>query len=284
MTDRGRREFLQAAILGALAGSIARPAGAAEPNAVPPVERPNMHDVPKEWYGNETVGMLIYPGFTALDLFGPHHFFISMMGAKVLLVAKDDRPVETDTKVKIHPSVGFADCPEKLSILFVPGGTTGTLKAAYDEDTRRFVAERGAKADWVTSVCTGSLILGAAGLLEGRKATCHWMVRERLALFGATPVDERVVVDGNRVTGAGVTSGLDFGLSLVKQLRGEEYAKLVQLFSEYDPAPPFDNGSPKKNPPATVKMLADMHDEFDRKVRRLAEEVRPRPKATGETK
>lgn len=225
--------------------------------------------------GKETIGLLMYPGFTALDLFGPHHLFISMAGAKVLLVAKDDRPVETDSKVKIHPTATFANCPEKLSVLFVPGGMDGTLAAAKDEATRAFVADRGAKADWITSVCTGSLVLGAAGLLRGYQATSHWMVRDELALFGAKPVNKRVVIDRNRMTGAGVTSGLDFGLTLLKDLRGIDYAQGVQVFSEYDPAPPLDAGSPEKCPPAMVKMLREMHQPFNAAVRRLAEETQP---------
>lgn len=271
MSERSRRNFIRTTLLGALGGATATGLGAQEPRAK--AERRAAGGV-----RGETIGMVIYPGFTALDLFGPHHFFFAALpGAEILLVAKDRTPVETDSKVALLPTTTFADCPEKLTILFVPGGTAGTLKAARDEETRRFVADRGAKAEWVTSVCTGSLILAAAGLLTGRKATCHWLVRERLKLFGAIPVDERVVIDGNRVTGAGVTSGLDFGLSLVKQLRGDDFARQTQLFSEYDPAPPFDAGSPRKNPPAVVEKMAERYRAFDDKVCRLAEALRADP-------
>lgn len=268
MSDFDRRQVLQAMLALIAAGTTA---GAEEK---PPAEKhASMKDAPKGWHGDEVIGMLIYPQFTALDLFGPHHVLISMMGAKVLLVAKTLEPVATDTGVKIVPTTTFEQCPEKLSVLFVPGGTQGTLAAARDQETREFVANRGAKADWVTSVCTGSLLLGAAGLLNGYKATSHWLTREALRDFGATPVNERVVIDRNRVTGAGVTSGLDFALRLLKDLRGEEYAKTVQLFSEYDPKPPFDCGSPAKSSPETVKVLTDMFEPFGKQIKDLAREL-----------
>ena len=269
MESASRREFLQSTLLTMLAGGMAGSTAWAQQPDLPE----HMKKLPASWHGNETVAMLLYPGFTALDLFGPHHIFISMMGAKVLLVAKDDQPVESDSKVKIHPHVTFDTCPEKLTVFFVPGGTSGTLAAAKDEATRHFVADRGGKAEWVTSVCTGSLVLGAAGLLKGYKATSHWMVREELALFGAIPVDKRVVVDRNRMTGAGVTSGLDFGLQLVKDLRGKEYAQAVQLFSEYDPQPPLDAGSPAKCPKELVTLLKETHLPFNSEVRKTAEAI-----------
>ena len=269
MESASRREFLQSTLLTMLAGGMAGSTAWAQQPDLPE----HMKKLPASWHGNETVAMLLYPGFTALDLFGPHHIFISMMGAKVLLVAKDDQPVESDSKVKIHPHVTFDTCPEKLTVFFVPGGTSGTLAAAKDEATRHFVADRGGKAEWVTSVCTGSLVLGAAGLLKGYKATSHWMVREELALFGAIPVDKRVVVDRNRMTGAGVTSGLDFGLQLVKDLRGKEYAQAVQLFSEYDPQPPLDAGSPAKCPKELVTLLKETQLPFNSEVRKTAEAI-----------
>jgi len=136
------------------------------------------------------------------------------------------------------------DCPEELAVLFVPGGTTGTLKMMEDAEVLAFLKSRTEKSDYVTSVCTGSLVLGAAGLLKGYKATCHWGARDILNVLGAEPVDERVVWDRNRVTGAGVTAGLDFALSLAARLKGENYAKAVQLMMEYEPNPPFKAGSP----------------------------------------
>ena len=228
----------------------------------------------RDWMGHETIAMLLYPRFTALDLFGPQHMFGNVMGAKVMLVAETADPVASDMGVKILPTTTFADCPEKLTILFVPGGTTGTLKAAESLTVRRFLRERGEKADWVTSVCTGSIVLGAAGLLEGYRATSHWAARQQLSLFGAIPVDERVVVDRNRVTGAGVTSGLDFGLSLVQKIRGTEYAQSLQLLSEYDPRPPLNAGSEKKAPKEVLAMMKQMLGEFNVKVEQLAKQVR----------
>ena len=213
--------------------------------------------------GDETVAMLLYDRFTALDLFGPHHMFASMMGAKVHLVAKTLDPVRTDLGIKVTPTMTLEDCPEELTVLFIPGGTQGTLAAAEDKQIREFVAHRGAKAEWVTSVCTGSVILGAAGLLKGYKATTHWLALGALEAFGATPVKERIVVDRNRVTGAGVTAGLDFGLALVGKLRNDAYAQAVQLMSEYDPCPPYDAGSPDKAPAAIVKMLRAMQAPFE---------------------
>lgn len=215
--------------------------------------------------------MLLYPGFTALDLFGPHHMFVLMMGAKVHLVAKTLDPVLTDTGIAVTPTRTFADCPEKPTIFFVPGGTGGTLDAARDEATRKFVSQRGGEADFITSVCTGSILLGAAGLLKGYQATSHWITRDLLAEFGAIPVDQRVVVDRNRITGAGVTSGLDFGLKLVQDLRTDEYAEAVQLFAEYDPEPPIDKGSVAKASVDISGLLMHMHEPFRQMVRNLKE-------------
>lgn len=269
METEARREFMQSALVAMLAGGVARSNALGDQPDVPETIK-KLH---ANWHGQETVAMLIYPGFTALDLFGPHHLFVSMMGAKVLLVGKSDQPVESDGKVKIHPHVTFDTCPDKLTVLFVPGGTSGTLAAAKDEATRSFLADRGGRAEWVTSVCTGSLVLGAAGLLTGYKATSHWMVRDELKLFGAIPVDKRVVVDRNRLTGAGVTSGLDFGLQLIKDLRGKEYAQAVQLFCEYDPQPPLDAGSPARCPREIVTLLRETHLPFNQEVRQTAEEI-----------
>ena len=266
-----RREMLLSTLAAALAPSVA---SAADDTA----SRKKTHDEKvandhPNWMGNETVAMLLYPKFTALDLFGPHHMFGNLMGAKVMLVAETADPVVSDMGVKILPTTTFADCPEKLTVLFVPGGTEGTINAAESPTVRRFLRERGEKAEWVTSVCTGSIVLGAAGLLKGYKATSHWAARDQLALFGAIPVDERVVFDRNRVTGAGVTSGLDFGLSLVQKIRGTEYAQSVQLLSEYDPKPPLDSGSDKKAPKGVLAMMREMLGNFNIQVDALAKEL-----------
>lgn len=216
-----------------------------------------------------TLAILLYPGFTALDAFGPYHLFVNLNGEQTRFVAKTKDPVPADTGVRVLPDLTFAECPEALLVLCVPGGTTGTLNAMEDAETLNFVRSRGAKAKWVASVCTGSLVLGAAGLLDGYQATGHFLVREELSRFGARPVDQRVVIDRNRITGAGVTAGIDLGLTLLSRMRGEEYAKLVQLFSEYDPQPPFQSGHPSKANPEHVEALREMLGGFVEQIRAL---------------
>jgi cyclohexyl-isocyanide hydratase len=191
------------------------------------------------------VAMLVYPQFTALDLIGPHTFLAGLMSADVQLVWKTKDPVALDRGgTAILPTMTFAECPKDLDVLFVPGGLKGTVAVMRDDEVLDFVADRGGRARYVTSVCTGSLILGCAGLLKGYRATSHWATREILPLLGATPVAERVVEDRNRMTGAGVTSGMDFGLVLAAKLSSTTYAEMLQLINEYDPQPPFQAGSP----------------------------------------
>jgi cyclohexyl-isocyanide hydratase len=197
------------------------------------------------------VGMLLYPGLTLLDLIGPHTAWA--WHATIHLVWKTQDLIVSDSGVAIQPTTTFADCPHDLDILFVPGGF-GTAAAMQDRAVLDFLAARAAHARYITSVCSGSLILGAAGLLHGYKATSHWAVRDRLPLFGAEPVEARVVVDRNRITGGGVTAGIDFGLVLLAQLRGEEVAQVTQLAMEYDPEPPFQAGSPHSAGPAIVDL------------------------------
>lgn len=273
-----RRRFMAQSMATILAGGTIASANflqSQEKGAPPSKNEPllSVHDDqmqwPPGWVGKEEIVMVMYPGFTALDLFGPHHMFILMMGAKVHLAAKTLEPVLTDTNILVTPTITFADCPSKPTILFVPGGTGGTLEAAKDQTTRKFIADQGTHAKYVTSVCTGSVLLGAAGLLKGYKATSHWITRDLLTEFGATPVDARVVVDRNRITGAGVTSGLDFGLKMVQDLRNTQYAEAVQLFAEYDPTPPIDKGSQAKADPQVSGMLLHMHEPFRQLVREL---------------
>ena len=286
-----RREFLKRSLASVVAGgaliSSSHFALSQEPSqegppgkgdsskgATPSEQLLSIHDEhmqwPPGWVGNEQIVMLLYPGFTALDVFGPHHMFVLLMGAKVHLVAKTSEPVLTDTGIAVKPTMTFAECPDKPTVFFVPGGTGGTLDAANDKETRDFVTSKGAKSDFITSVCTGSVLLGAGGLLKGYKATSHWITRDLLSEFGATPVDERVVVDRNRITGAGVTAGLDFALKLVKVLRTEQYAEAVQLFAEYDPQPPIDKGSVGKASADLSGLLLQMHEPFRQMVRDLA--------------
>jgi putative intracellular protease/amidase len=215
-------------------------------------------------HGEEQIGMLIYQDFTALDLVGPHHFFSAMAGAKLHLVTNqtDLRPVRSDLGLSITPTATIADCPTDLTLIFIPGGTEGTLAAARDPATVEFVKNRAQRAQFITSVCTGALVLGAAGLLRGKRATTHWSVRHVLPHFGATPVAERVVEDGNLITGAGVTAGMDFGLSLVMKLRGRAYAQAAMLTAEYDPAPPLFGGTPEKTPPEIARPMAALFENF----------------------
>ncbi|MFO0823950.1 MAG: DJ-1/PfpI family protein [Gemmataceae bacterium] len=219
--------------------------------------------------------MLVYPKFTALDLVGPQHVF-SLLGPefKTWLVWKDTKEVVSDTGIPIRPTATFKECSETPAVVFVPGGTEGTLAAMEDKEVREFLAARGAKAKFVTSVCTGSLVLGAAGLLKGYKATTHWLALDALKGLGAEAVAERVVVDRNRVTGAGVTAGIDFALTLAAKLKDEKYAKAIQLMSEYDPQPPFPkDGNPKSADADNVKMLRAMVSPFNTKLAEVAKRL-----------
>jgi len=220
------------------------------------------HPMPERWKGNETIALVLYPRFTALDLIGPQYMFASLMGAKVHLVAKTRDLVTSDTGVAMQPTITFAECPEDLTLVCVPGGTRGTLAAMEDTETIAFLKDRGARAKYVTSVCTGSLVLGAAGLLQGYKATSHWIAQDLLKYFGAIPTAGRIVQDRNRITAGGVTAGIDFGLTLVSQLRDADYAQMVQLLAEYAPQPPFTTGTPATAAPQQTQMLKEMLGPF----------------------
>jgi cyclohexyl-isocyanide hydratase len=200
-------------------------------------------------------GMLLYPAFTLLDLAGPQ----SALGlhGETLLLWKTLEPVPTDSGISVNPTTTFADCPENLDVLFVPGGF-GSNAAMQDLEIIDFLVEAGWSARFVTSVCSGSLLLGMAGLLEGYKAATHWSCYAGLEATGAVPVRERVVIDRNRMTGGGVTAGIDFGLTLLAELRGEQAAKATQLAMEYDPQPPFDAGSPDAAGPEITDMCLAM--------------------------
>jgi cyclohexyl-isocyanide hydratase len=191
-----------------------------------------------------SIAFLLYPDVTQLDLTGPAQILSRLGNQTIHLVWKDLEPVPTDSGFSILPTATLADVP-RADIICVPGGM-GCIGMMEDEEVLAWLRAAGPGASWVTSVCTGSLILAAAGLLAGYRAACHWGWREHLSLFGAEPVAERVVFDRNRVTGGGVTAGIDFALALTAAIRGEAHAKAVQLALEYDPAPPFDSGSPEK--------------------------------------
>lgn len=197
------------------------------------------------------VGFLLFPGLTQLDLTGPYEVLARVPGADIHLLWKNGEPVRTEHGLALIPTTILEACPP-LDLLCVPGGP-GVNELLTDAEVLTFVKRAAAGARWVTSVCTGALVLGAAGLLQGKRATTHWMSRHFLADFGATPVDERVVVDGNVVTGGGVTAGVDFALRIVAEAAGREVAEAIQLMIEYDPAPPFDAGTPRTAPPAIVQ-------------------------------
>jgi cyclohexyl-isocyanide hydratase len=208
-----------------------------------------------------SVAFLLFPNVTQLDLTGPAQVLSRLGNVTLDLVWKDRDPVTTDAGFAIMPTASFAEVP-RADILCVPGGM-GVTDVIADDAAMAWVRSVGAEARWVTSVCTGSLILGAAGLLKGYRAATHWSWREYLAMFGAEMVPERVVVDRNRVTGGGVTAGIDFALTLMAEVRGAEFAKAVQLSLEYDPAPPFDAGTPEKAGPELVAT-------YQRRVAQLA--------------
>jgi cyclohexyl-isocyanide hydratase len=200
--------------------------------------------------------MLLFPKLTLLDLAGPYDVFTRMPGARVYLVAPELTPIAVHNGMELHPTCTFGEVPSPLDVLFVPGGP-GQQLVMEDAGYLAFVREQGMIAGLVTSVCTGSLILGAAGLLLGYRATCHWRYLDLLPLLGAVPVPgERVVIDRNRITGAGVSSGIDFALQVASLLCGEPEAKAIQLSLEYDPRPPFPGGSPSTSDPELVARVS----------------------------
>ena len=199
------------------------------------------------------IAMLLFPGLTALDLVGPQDLLAGLAPGSLHLVAETAGPVTSDTGLSLIATHSFETCPRDLDVLFVPGGD-GTPAQMRNARLLDFLRDRAGRAAWVTSVCTGSLILGAAGLLRGYRATSHWCVRDAvLPLLGAEPVGERVVVDRNRMTGAGISAGLDLGLALAARLRGAAYARTAQLVAEYAPDPPFRAGTPAQAGPEVVR-------------------------------
>src|SRR3954447_3764944 len=201
------------------------------------------------------IGLVLFPKLTQLDLTGPLQVFSSVPGAKVHLIWKRIEPVASDSVMTLMPTTTFTDCPQ-LDVICVPGGV-GTDDMVNDEEMLAFVHRQAEQAKYVTSVCTGSLVLGAAGLLKGYRATTHWSAMDHLGRFGATPMRTRVCVDGNRITGGGVTAGIDFALTLVAILIDRRTAEAIQLRLEYNPAPPFSAGSPETAPPEVKALLED---------------------------
>ena len=201
------------------------------------------------------IGLVIFPRVTQLDLTGPVQVFSSVPGAQVHLIWKRIEPVPSDSVLTLTPTITFADCPQ-LDVICVPGGF-GTNDMINDEQVLEFVRRQAKGAKYVTSVCTGSLVLGAAGLLQGYKAATHWTAMEFLSAFGAIPTKTRVCVDRNRVTGGGVTAGIDFALTLVSIMIDRRTAEAIQLGLEYNPAPPFNAGSPDSAPPEILALQKD---------------------------
>ncbi len=196
------------------------------------------------------IAMLVFPDVTQLDLTGPQEVFKRVRGVEVELVARSREPLRSASGLWLLPDRVFDEVP-RCDLLCVPGGP-GHLALMNDAVTLDWIRQVAASASWITAVCTGSLVLGAAGLLRGYRATTHWGSRAALPILGAEAVDARVVFDRNRITGGGVTSGIDFALAVIARLWGDDQARLAQLTLEYDPQPPFDCGSPRSAPPPLV--------------------------------
>jgi len=214
------------------------------------------------------IGFLLFPRVTQLDLTGPAQILSRVPDAQIHLVWKERAPVVTDAGFSIVATDTLSSCPP-LHVLCVPGGF-GVAELLGDQEVLRWLRQQAQTAKYITSVCTGSLALGAAGLLEGYDAACHWAWRELLPEFGAKPVAQRVVRDRNRISGGGVTAGIDFGLTLAAELCGDEQARMIQLGFEYDPQPPFDCGSPEKAGPERVERYRQVIKPiFDDRVARV---------------
>ncbi|MBV8937079.1 MAG: DJ-1/PfpI family protein [Alphaproteobacteria bacterium] len=198
-------------------------------------------------------GLLVFPNLTQLDLTGPYEVLARLPGAETLLLWKSLDPVRSEHGLTIQPMATLASCPP-LDLILVPGGA-GINPLLEDTEVLDFLRRTAREARCVVGVCTGSLILGAAGLLRGRRAGTHWMSRDMLRAFGAEPVAERVVIDGNLFTGGGVTAGIDVALTVAAEIAGSEVAQAIQLGIEYDPAPPFASGSPERADPAILKAV-----------------------------
>ena len=201
------------------------------------------------------IGLLIFPRVTQLDFTGPLQVFSSVPRAKIHLIWKRIEPVTSDSVMMLTPTTTFADCPQ-LDVICVPGGA-GSDDLLNDAEVLDFVRKQAEAAKYVTSVCTGSLVLGAAGLLKGYRAATHWSAMDNLAAFGATPTKVRVCTDRNRITGGGVTAGIDFALTLVSMLVDRKTAEAIQLRLEYNPAPPFNSGSPDTASAETLALIGE---------------------------
>ncbi len=199
------------------------------------------------------IGMLIFPNVTQLDFTAPHEVFARCKNFKISVIAKSLAPVIASDGLSLNPNTTLDSSPD-LDLLFVPGGPRiGELMA--DLEILNFLRQQEDKARYITSVCTGALLLGAAGLLQGYRAATHWLSMDLLTIFGATAVPERIVIDRNRITAGGVTAGIDFALQVISEISGEEEAKKIQLLIEYNPQPPFQSGHPSVADPKLVEKV-----------------------------
>jgi cyclohexyl-isocyanide hydratase len=221
--------------------------------AVGEIRRPFAFKGNRATFDAMNIVFVLFDNVTQLDFAGPVQFLSRLPGATAQIASKDGKAVTTDCGFSILPNASFADC-KAADIICVPGGH-GVRQAVADAELVDFVRRQGAQAKWITSVCTGAFILGAAGLLQGKRATCHWAYTQLLPLVGATHEAARVVRDGNVVTAGGVTSGIDFALELIAMISGEDVARTLQLALEYDPAPPFQGGTPATTSPDILQNL-----------------------------
>jgi len=217
------------------------------------------------------IGMVLFPNLTQLDLTGPYEVFGRLPSTKVLLIGESLAPVKSDNGLLLTPDTTFENAPE-VDIIFVPGGR-GIFEAMQSESLLNFLKQQAVNAKYITSVCTGSLILAAAGLLNGYQATTHWLSLDLLRLFNIEVLEERVVIDRNRITGGGVTAGIDFGLSVVAKLFGENVAKETQLMMEYNPQPPFNSGSPKTADSEIVERVVESRKEIQKERAELIKKL-----------
>jgi len=203
------------------------------------------------------IAIPLFDRFTALDAVGPYEVLSRLPGAEVVFCGTDARPYRTETKaLAITADRMLADI-DRCDVLVVPGGY-GTRESVHDDVLVGWIGRMHHTTTWTTSVCTGSLLLGAAGLLDGLEATTHWAYYEELAKYGARPTSRRVVEEGKIVTAAGVSAGIDMALTLAARIAGDEVAKAIQLGIEYDPQPPFDAGAPDKANPETLSLLRQL--------------------------
>jgi cyclohexyl-isocyanide hydratase len=230
----------------------------------------------REWsrtMPNFNVGFVIFPDLTQLDFTGPLQVLARLPQSTTHIIAKSAAPVPSDCGLSLVPTHTFANCPP-LDLICIPGGVNGVIGAIADRETIEFVHQQAIGAKYVTSVCTGAFVLGIAGLLKGRRVTTHWAYTDLLSLVGANYEKARIVKDGNLITAGGVTAGIDFGLSVVAEIAGDNTAQAIQLGIEYDPAPPFDSGHPDKTPAVVKSTLSDRYAKANSALRAGIEQAR----------